>query len=148
MAAKKGTKPPAAGRGRKRGVPNKTTGAAREVFTQFVERNAEKAQTLFDRIARKNPAKALELLTKLAEFVVPKLQRTEVKASVKMPQPPQFGISFVDGGPGQPGTPEQVYRRMIIPQWGSHVDASGDSGLDEKGNPLEAGSDADAGVET
>lgn len=70
-------KPPNAGKGRRRGVPNKTTGTVREIYTLFVEHNAVKAQKLFDRVARKNPAKALEILARLSEFVLPKLNRSE-----------------------------------------------------------------------
>jgi hypothetical protein len=104
MAAKKGTKPPAAGRGRKRGTPNKATGAARKMFADFLEANVDRVQDLFDRVAKKEPARALELLTKVAEFVIPKLQRTELKGEfdVDMPEPPTFGISWANGGPGQP----------------------------------------------
>jgi Cdc6-like AAA superfamily ATPase len=65
------------GPGRPKGTPNKSTAAVREVFSQLVEANAEKAQALFDRVADKDPAKALELLARLSEFVVPKLARTE-----------------------------------------------------------------------
>jgi hypothetical protein len=110
MAAKKGTKPPAAGRGRKRGTPNKTTSAARKMFTDFLEANVDRVQDLFDRVAKKEPARALELLTKVAEFVIPKLQRTELKGEfdVDMPEPPTFGISFANGGPGNPA-PAQAH---------------------------------------
>jgi hypothetical protein len=72
MAAPKGTRPPAAGKGRKKGVPNRTSGALREVVTLFVEHNADGAQALYDRVAAKNPAKALELLARFCEFVLPK----------------------------------------------------------------------------
>jgi hypothetical protein len=46
-------RPPNAGKGRKRGVPNQTTRTVREIFTLFVEYNAEGAQALYDRIAKK-----------------------------------------------------------------------------------------------
>jgi hypothetical protein len=75
-------KPPRAGMGRRKGVPNKTTGSVREMFAAFVEGNASRVQILFDRVARKNPAKALEILTRFSEFVMPKLQRTELDAHV------------------------------------------------------------------
>jgi hypothetical protein len=102
MAARKGTRPPAAGKGRKRGVPNKVTGVARELFAQFLDANAPKVQRLFDRVARKDPAKALELLTRFAEYAIPKLARTEVKNDglSLLPMPPGTQINFPDGGPG------------------------------------------------
>jgi hypothetical protein len=61
-----------AGMGRKKGVPNRTPAALREVVAQFVENNAAGAQALYNRVASKNPAKALELLARFAEFVLPK----------------------------------------------------------------------------
>jgi hypothetical protein len=44
---------------------------------QFVEHNAQQAQTLFDKVAADDPGKALDLLVRLAEFIIPKLARTE-----------------------------------------------------------------------
>lgn len=71
-------KPPAAGKGRTRGVPNRVTIDVRQVLTLFIEHNSTKAQALFDRVARKNPAKALELFARLCEFVLPRMSRAEV----------------------------------------------------------------------
>ena len=78
MPDPKGTIPPNAGKGRPRGSPNRATRDVRTVFSAFVEANAEKAQALFDRVASRDPAKALELLARLAEFVIPKLARTDL----------------------------------------------------------------------
>jgi hypothetical protein len=75
-------KPCNAGKGRVKGVPNAVTKSAREIFQAFVEGNASKVQELWDRVARKNPAKALQIYAKLAEFVLPKLQRTELSGQV------------------------------------------------------------------
>jgi hypothetical protein len=72
-------KPPAAGRGRVRGVPNRTTATVREVLTRFVEHNAAGAQALYDRVSKRNPGKALEIFARVAEFVLPRLQRTELR---------------------------------------------------------------------
>jgi len=74
VPAKKGTRPP----GRKRGTPNKVTQSAREVFAAFLEHNAPKAQKWIDRVSVRNPGKALDVLVKLADFFMPKLQRVEV----------------------------------------------------------------------
>lgn len=96
MAAPKGTHPPNAGKGRKPGVPNKATRDVRTVFAFFVEHNADRAQELFDQVAKTDPAKALDLLARLAEFVVPKLARTELAADPENPNPSLIRIEFVD----------------------------------------------------
>ena len=40
----------------------------REAFTELLEDNMDKVQELFDKVAEKNPQKALELMLKLSEF--------------------------------------------------------------------------------
>ena len=49
-----------------------------------MEANAEEAQDLFNRVAARDPAKALELLARLSEFVIPKLARTELSAELQV----------------------------------------------------------------
>jgi hypothetical protein len=70
--------PPNAGKGRSRGQKNIVTQSVREIFHEFVYRNAGNAQSLFDRVSKRDPAKALQILTNLADFVLPRLQRTEM----------------------------------------------------------------------
>ena len=84
MPAKKGTRPPNAGKGRKKGVPNRhrLPLSTREALVAFVNRNANNAQALYDRVQKRQPAVALALLAKIAEFVEPKLLRAEVKAEL------------------------------------------------------------------
>jgi hypothetical protein len=79
MPAKKGTRIKNPGR-RKKGVPNRVTREVRAVIQEFVEHNSEGAQALYEKAARRNPAKALDIFVKMAEFVLPKLNRTEVRA--------------------------------------------------------------------
>ena len=64
--------------GRKKGVPNVVTREAREVFKEIIQLRAPQALRWLDRVAIKNPGKAVELLVKLTEFILPKLQRTEL----------------------------------------------------------------------
>ena len=71
-----------AGKGRQKGVPNRTTGALKEIITAFVENNASDAQELFDKVKSKSPARALALLVKFMEFVLPRQLHSEVNASV------------------------------------------------------------------
>ncbi len=69
--------------GRTKGVQNKVTKETRDAFKKLVEDNTDKFQEWLDEIAEKNPAKAFELVTNLAEYVLPKLSRTEVKAEIE-----------------------------------------------------------------
>ena len=64
--------------GRQKGTANKATARLREAFTGLLEGNISRVQELFDKVAEKNPQKALELMLKLSEFVLPKLRAIEV----------------------------------------------------------------------
>jgi hypothetical protein len=66
------------GGGSRKGRPNKATADVREALRRLIEGNAANLESWLKRVARKNPGKALEVVGKLAEFVVPKLARTEV----------------------------------------------------------------------
>lgn len=84
--------PPNAGKGRPKGSQNKATADARAAFSQFIDANAPKAQELWERVAKDDPARALELLAKLAEFVMPKLARTETKHEGEVTLVPRLTI--------------------------------------------------------
>jgi hypothetical protein len=75
-------KPPRAGIGRVKGVPNAITKTTREIIQAVIDGNAPKVKGWLDRVAAKNPAKAVSLFAKLAEYVLPKLQRSEVSAHI------------------------------------------------------------------
>ena len=66
------------GAGRPKGTPNKATTETRELFNNLVYNNSSRMQTLLDRVAEDNPAKAVELFIKMSEFVLPKLRSTEL----------------------------------------------------------------------
>ena len=67
----------------RKGIPNKSTQEIRDAFQCFVENNVGKFEEWIMRVAEKNPAKAIELVSNLSDFILPKLQRTEMKAEVK-----------------------------------------------------------------
>jgi hypothetical protein len=73
--------------GRPKGVPNKVTTEFRETVRKLLEDNAQNFGRWLTLVAegdgsdgpggRPNPGKALDIVTGLAEFAAPKLQRTE-----------------------------------------------------------------------
>jgi hypothetical protein len=76
--------------GRKPGTPNKATTEFRQTITHLLEKNASKVDRWLQQVADGNgdakpdPAKALDLLAKLAEYGAPKLSRSEIDATVKV----------------------------------------------------------------
>ena len=71
--------------GRKKGTPNKVTADFRETVQKLLTDNAENVGRWLTLVAegdgseggKPDPAKALDLLAKLAEYAAPKLGRTE-----------------------------------------------------------------------
>ncbi len=53
----------------------------RGFYSNILENNQDKIQNLFDEVAKKDPAKALELILKLSSFIIPKPRSIEIKAS-------------------------------------------------------------------
>jgi hypothetical protein len=70
-----------AGPGRPAGVPNRATVELREAFALLVDGNLFRLQAWLDRVAEDNPRNAIDLYLRLAEFVLPKLQRVDMSAS-------------------------------------------------------------------
>ena len=66
-----------AGKGRPKGALNKSTKAFRETINQLLEDNADNVSTWLTDVAASDPAKALDLMSKLAEYAAPKLSRVE-----------------------------------------------------------------------
>lgn len=75
-------RPPNAGKGRVKGVPNKATKNAREAIARFVDGNADRLEHWLLQIEQEDgPKAALECFSKLLEYHVPKLARTELAGS-------------------------------------------------------------------
>jgi hypothetical protein len=98
--------------GRKKGTPNKSSTAAREAFTAFVNRNTPRMQKWLDHLAngvrdpkdRKkyliapDPRAALSVLVSMGEFCVPKLARTELSGPGGGPIPTANANATIGGG--------------------------------------------------
>ena len=77
--------PPAAGMGRAKGVPNKSTAAVREAIAKMAELNAPRFSNWLDQVAAKNPEKACDIYLRAIEYHIPKLARTEVTGTDGQP---------------------------------------------------------------
>lgn len=66
-----------AGMGRPKGSPNKATKAFRDTVTKLLEDNSDNVSIWLSAVAQEDPAKALDLMSKLAEYATPKLARTD-----------------------------------------------------------------------
>lgn len=64
--------------GRPKGVPNKATAEAREALRMLVTTNLPKMQEWLNSVALDDPARAIDLVLKMSEFVLPKLARQEL----------------------------------------------------------------------
>lgn len=64
--------------GRPRGAKNKTTNAIREAYQNLVEMNLENMSDWVGEIAADDPARAMDTMIKLSEYIIPKLARQEL----------------------------------------------------------------------
>lgn len=75
------------GGGSRKGIPNKATVEFRETVRRVLESNAENVGVWLTQVAAEDPAKALDLLAKLAEFAAPKLGRIEHAGELTVRRP-------------------------------------------------------------
>ena len=64
--------------GRKKGTPNKTTKQVREAYQKLTEANLDNMSIWLSQIASEDPAKAMDLMLRLSEYIIPKLARQEM----------------------------------------------------------------------
>ena len=64
--------------GRPVGSKNKATQAIRVAYQKLTEDNLENMSLWIQQVAAEDPGKAMDLMIKLSEYVLPKLARTEV----------------------------------------------------------------------
>jgi len=82
------------GAGRPAGSENKLTKEIRQQYQNLLDNNIGKLQYLLDKVAVDNPIKAIELILKVSEFVIPKLRAVE--SPEPPPEPQEFTIKIVD----------------------------------------------------
>ena len=92
MAAQKGHKK--AG-GREKGTENKATKDIKAAYKQLIEDNLENLTKWLEQIAMDDPAKAVNIMFALSEYVIPKLARTETDVTSKGEQVQLPTIQFV-----------------------------------------------------
>jgi len=68
--------------GSRKGIPNKSTAEIRDAFEKLLHDNLDNMNGWLSDVAQEDPERALNIIVKMAEFIVPKLQRTELKAEV------------------------------------------------------------------
>ena len=64
--------------GKKPGTKNKTTKAVREAYQKLTEDNLDNMSVWLAQVAAENPEKAMDLMLRLSEYIIPKLARTEL----------------------------------------------------------------------
>jgi hypothetical protein len=64
--------------GRKPGTPNRATKQIREAYQKLTEDNLDNMSIWLSQIAGEDPAKAMDLMLRLSEYIIPKLARQEV----------------------------------------------------------------------
>ena len=67
--------------GRPKGVPNKTTSEMRAVFSDLLNVNLETIQSDLDKL---EPKDRLTILLKMSEYVIPRLQSTQMESVVEI----------------------------------------------------------------
>ena len=66
------------GPGRPPGAPNKSTKEIRQAYQNLVEMNLDNMTMWLQEVAMVDPEKAMDLMLKLSEYIIPKLARQEV----------------------------------------------------------------------
>lgn len=72
--------------GRPQGAKDKVQSKIKQAFQSLVEGNLTNIETWLNEVAAKDPAKAIELLLKLSEFILPKIKTIDLTAAINTPQ--------------------------------------------------------------
>jgi hypothetical protein len=110
--------------GRRKGVQNKVTREFKTIVQDLIDENGDNVRVWLDRVANgtrgeyqtneaglrevitypviADPGKAIDLINKLAEYVAPKLTRTEVTGPGGQPLAPPVLRVTIEGKPSEP----------------------------------------------
>ena len=83
--------------GKTKGTQNKVNKETREAYKQLVENNLDKMDGWLSRVAARDPEKAFDILIKLSEYFIPKLNRTEIKAQIEDTTVKSYKITAYNG---------------------------------------------------
>ena len=80
MAAKKGHIKEG---GRVKGTPNKATTDIKQAFKKLIEDNLDNMTLWLEKVALRDPEKAIRIINDLSEYIIPKLARTDLTSGDK-----------------------------------------------------------------
>lgn len=80
--------------GRPQGAKDKAQNDIKQAYQSLVEGNLSNIETWLQEVAAKDPAKAIELMLRLSEFILPKIKSVELSGKDGMPFIPIKGITF------------------------------------------------------
>ena len=69
--------------GKPKGALNKTTKDIKQAYQQLIEKNLDNLTGWLEKIAEKDPEKAIRIINDLSEYVIPKLARQEMTGKIK-----------------------------------------------------------------
>lgn len=75
------------GSGRQPGTQNRVNADIKKAFTTLLKANMDNLNTWLNETAKENPAKAMELVLKMSEFLLPKLKQQEYIKEIDQPMP-------------------------------------------------------------
>ena len=74
-------------KGRPSGAKDKIQTDIKESYQQLIEGNLSNIETWLKKVAANDPAKAIDLVMRLSEFILPKIKSIELKGEVEVFNP-------------------------------------------------------------
>lgn len=77
-------------KGKPKGALNHTTRDIKAAYKQLIEKNLDNMTKWLNEIAIKDPARAMNIIIELSEYIVPKLARSEIEQKIIEKEPFQL----------------------------------------------------------